>query len=185
MALLAPPAPTPMRSAADELLAGEVLAHLELQLHSARRLLAVVLEQGKAIRRRDVGAVVREAGLLQVEMHRARGLEEARARLLERAGLRLRVGIGAVTLEQITTLMDPPAAQSARDRSAELRGLLSELQREHTVNRALMGQELAFLDHLLRLVDGEGSGAYGIAARRASPKAAASSGQRRVLDMRA
>jgi hypothetical protein len=184
MSVLAAP-PQPARTPEDDLLAGEVLAHLELQLASARKLLGIVLDQGKAIRRRDVKAVVREAGLLQIEMHRSRSIEEARARLLERAGARLRITARAVTLEQLTTLMDGASAQLARDRSAELRGLLSELQREHTVNRVLMGQELAFLDHLLRLVDGEGSGAYGIAAARPSSGSSAAAGYRRVLDMRA
>jgi hypothetical protein len=40
----------------------------------------------------------------------------------------------------------------ARERSAELRGLLAEIAREHGINRALMRQELAFLSHLTRLV---------------------------------
>ena len=52
--------------------------------------------------------------------------------------------------------MDPDAATDTRQRSAELRGLLAEIQQEHTVNRALMAQELAFLDHLLRLANGAG-----------------------------
>ena len=56
--------------------------------------------------------------------------------------------------------MDPESARVAHARTAELRGLLAEIQREHTTNRALMQQELAFLDHLLRLVGGGGSGAY-------------------------
>ena len=51
--------------------------------------------------------------------------------------------------------MESDAATEARLKSSELRGLLEELQREHTLNRALMSQELAFLDHLLRLADGD------------------------------
>jgi hypothetical protein len=185
MSPLAEAPPTQVRQPQDTMLAGEVISHLELQLSSARRLLGIVLDQGKAIRRREVQEVVRQAGLLAVEMHRGRSIEEARTRLLERAGVRLRIDPRAVTLEQLTTLMDADAAALARKLSAELRGMLSELQREHTVNRALMSQELAFLDHLLRLVDGEGSGAYGIAASRTSSGNSAAAGYRRVLDMRA
>ena len=51
--------------------------------------------------------------------------------------------------------MAPLEAATARERSAELRGLLEEIAREHGINRALMRQELAFLDHLMRLVGGE------------------------------
>jgi flagellar biosynthesis/type III secretory pathway chaperone len=52
--------------------------------------------------------------------------------------------------------MDDASAEVARNRTAELRGMLLEIQREHTTNRALMQQELAFLDHLLRLAGGAG-----------------------------
>jgi hypothetical protein len=48
--------------------------------------------------------------------------------------------------------MSPVDARSATERSAELRGLLAEIAREHATNRALMRQELAFLDHLTRLM---------------------------------
>ena len=44
------------------------------------------------------------------------------------------------------------AAKAAMERSAELRGLLAEIAREHGINRALMRQELAFLSHLTRLI---------------------------------
>ena len=75
-----------------------------------------------------------------------------------------------------------PTAALARERSAQLRGLLEEVKREHTVNRALMQQELAFLDHLLRLIGSDGSGAYGASG---GPRPAAPSGasQRRVFDL--
>jgi hypothetical protein len=170
---------------ADPLLSSDVLAHLEAQLASARTLLGIVLAQGKAIRARDVHTVVLQAGHLQAELHRRRQIETERARLLARAGTRLQIASGAVTLEALTTLMDPSGAQVARDRSAELRGLLDEAQREHIVNRALMSQEMAFLDHLLHLVDVRGSGAYGSAAARPSSQADASVGARRILDMTA
>ena len=66
----------------DRALAAEVLAHLDAQIHSARSLLAVVLEQGAAIRAREVAPVVRTAGILRGEMGRRQLLEEERSRLL-------------------------------------------------------------------------------------------------------
>jgi hypothetical protein len=50
--------------------------------------------------------------------------------------------------------MEPRDADEARTRSAELRGLLSEIEREHAINRALMRQELSFLEHLTRMLGG-------------------------------
>ncbi|MGA7704997.1 MAG: hypothetical protein WB998_08905, partial [Solirubrobacteraceae bacterium] len=60
----------PEALASDAALGAEVLAHLDAQVDSARRLLEVVLEQGAAIRERDVHTVVRLAGILRGEMGR-------------------------------------------------------------------------------------------------------------------
>ena len=46
------------------------------------------------------------------------------------------------------------------ERSAELRGLLAEIAREHGINRALMRQELTFLSHLTRLIGNEAEPGY-------------------------
>jgi hypothetical protein len=134
------------------MLEAELLAHLDAQLASARRLLGLVLEQGKAIRARDVDGVLGKLAEVQTEMGRRGGLEQDRAGLLQRAGAALGVPATEVTLERLCTLVTPGAAEAARLRSAELRGLLGEIAREHGINRALMRQELAFLSHLTRLI---------------------------------
>ena len=124
-------------------LEAELLVHLDAQIASAQRLLGFVLAQGKAIRARDVDAVLARLTDIQTEMGRRGSLEQDRAGLLQRAGAALGVPVAAVTLEHLCTLVSPGAAQAARDRSAELRGLLAEIAREHGINRALMRQELA------------------------------------------
>ena len=137
-----------------------MLAHLDAQIASARSLLEVVLEQGAAIRARDVHTVVRLAGILRGEMGRRQLLEEERSHLLARSGERLGVPAEAVTLALLSTLMDGPGAERASARSAELRGLLHELQREHSCNRALMQIELGFLDHLMGMLSLDGVNGY-------------------------
>jgi hypothetical protein len=144
----------------DRALAADVLAHLDAQIDSARSLLEVVLEQGAAIRARDVKTVVRLAGILRGEMGRRQLLEEERARLLARSGERLGVAAGEVTLALLSTLMDSTGSARASARSAELRGLLHELQREHACNRALMQIELGFLDHLMGMLALDGVSGY-------------------------
>lgn len=139
--------------AIDPLLSGDVLAHLDAQLASASRLLQTVLAQGVAIRLRDVDAVVRHVATFQAELERRGRIEEDRTRLLQRAGAALGSAPSAVTLTQLTACMTPADVALAQARSAELQGLLVELEREHSANQALMRQELSFLDHLLRLVD--------------------------------
>jgi hypothetical protein len=79
--------------------------------------------------------------------------------------------------------MSPELAETARARSAELRGLLEEVQREHHVNRALMNQELAFLDHLLRLADADGQLGYDSAGDRSRATAPRLVSRHRVLDL--
>ncbi len=131
-------------------LAADVLTHLDAQLASVGRLLEVVLEQGAAIRARDVHTVVRFAGLLHGELARRGAIEDTRSELLQRAGALLGIPAQAVTLTRLSVLMDPAHAALAAERSARLRGLVEELRREHSCNRALMQIELSFLDHLMR-----------------------------------
>ena len=138
----------------------EILAHLDAQVASARHLLGLILEQGRAIRARDVDAVLARLGAIQAEVERRTHLESARTHLLTRAGTALGIPAQAVTMKQLTTLMAPAEAQHALARSAELTGLLNEVAREHGVNRALMRQELSFLDHLTRLIGHEPQAGY-------------------------
>jgi hypothetical protein len=136
-----------------------VVAHLDDQLASNRRLLDAVLRQGAATRRQDVDAVLACLTEIQGEMERRGKLEQDRTQLLVLAAGRL--------------------ARAPHD--VELRGLLAEIQREHHVNRALMKQELAFLDHLVRLVGAADDTGY-------KPHGATGAAQvqtHRVLDMRA
>jgi hypothetical protein len=85
-------------------------------------------------------------------MERRGALERDRSRLLEQAGAALGLPAHAVTLQALASLMTPVDGRHATERSAELRGLLAEIGKEHATNRALMRQELAFLDHLTRLM---------------------------------
>ena len=164
----------------------EVLAHLDAQLASARHLLDLILQQGRAIRARDVDAVLNRLGAIQAEVERRTHLEAARTDLLTRAGAALGVPAPTVTMKQLTTLMTPQESQYALAQSAELTGLLNEVAREHGVNRALMRQELTFLSHLTRLVGGsEPEGAYrppAVPTAAAAPRAPRA---HRLLDLQA
>jgi hypothetical protein len=141
-------------------LEAELLVHLDTQINSARALLKLVLAQGAAIRERDSEAVLARLADIQSEMVRRGTLENERAQLLQRAGAALGVPATAVTLERLCALVTPGAARAAMERSAELRGLLAEIAREHGINRALMRQELTFLSHLTRLIGQETQPGY-------------------------
>jgi transposase-like protein len=143
-----------MTALADTRDAGLVIAvgrHLDVQIESGRRLLDLVLRQGAAIRERDVEAVLARLADIKAEMAARELLEEERGGLIEQAALRLGTSPAGVTLAALTGLAPPEQAQRLEECSAELRGLLAEIAREHGINRSLMRQELAFLDHLIRL----------------------------------
>ncbi|HVY96568.1 MAG TPA: flagellar export chaperone FlgN [Solirubrobacterales bacterium] len=143
-----------MTALADTRDAGLLIAvgrHLDVQIESGRRLLDLVLRQGAAIRERDVEAVLARLADIKAEMAARELLEEERSGLIEQAALRLGTSPAGVTLAALTGLAPPDQAQRLEERSAELRGLLAEIAREHGINRSLMRQELAFLDHLIRL----------------------------------
>jgi hypothetical protein len=144
----------------DPVLSGAVLQHLDAQLDSARRLLELILRQGQAIRERDVEGVLLRLSDVKTEMAMRARLEHERAALIDRAGAALGVTPAGVTLDALTALMPAEEAAAARERSTELRGLLSEIAREHGINRALMRQELAFLDHLVRLIGQDTPGGH-------------------------
>lgn len=169
-------------SSSDRALAADLLAHLEVQLVSARRLLSIVLEQGGAIRARAVHKVVELAGLMQAELERRTPIDSERAGLLARAGGRLGIEPSEVTLVRLCAILDGETAHALRERSAALRDLLREIRREHETNRGLMAQQLAFLDHLLALADVDHTLGYGAAGRtrKASTKLTTS---HRVLDL--
>jgi hypothetical protein len=169
----------------DRQLTNDVLTHLDAQLASARGLLVLVLEQGSAIRARDVQSVVRLAGILRGEMGRRQMLEEQRSLLLQRSGERLGLAPQDVTLEQLCTLMGPGEAERAQALSAELRGLLHELSREHKTNRTLMQIELGFLDHLMGVLALDGVNGYDTHGSSTSITRSQPNGGLHVLDLRA
>jgi flagellar FlgN protein len=133
-----------------------ILHHLDEQLASTRRLLEHVLRQGQAVRARRVDEVLTVMAEIQGEMERRGRMDRDRTAILTHAGARLGIAPHQVTLDAMSGLLSAAEAPEARRRSAELRGLLAEVAREHAVNRALMKQELSFLDHLTRLMGGGG-----------------------------
>jgi hypothetical protein len=151
----------PEQRRVDPHFASAVLEHLDVQIDSARRLYGSILAQGKAIRAREVETVIQRLSEVKTEMSLRASLEEQRTELLVRAGNALGIPAPNVTLDAMATLMPVNAAAQARQRSAELRGLLAEIAREHGINRALMRQELSFLDHLTRLIGQEPETGYG------------------------
>lgn len=129
-----------------------LLTHLDHQLRSADRMLDLVLRQARAVRTRDVETVLGLVGQIQAEADARGRLEADRTLLLTHAGQALGVHGSAITIDAFCSLLDPATAFEARERSDRLRGVLREVRDEHLVVRALMRQELAFVDHLVRLM---------------------------------
>jgi hypothetical protein len=129
-----------------------LIDHLQRQVESSRRLLAIVLAQSAAIRRRDVETILASLADVQSEMaYRAR-IETERESLIQSAAAERRVAPETVDLEAMLVGKPEAEATQARVHSAELIGLVTEIGRVHEQNRLLLRQELAFLDHLMRIL---------------------------------
>src|SRR5581483_4357403 len=102
-----------------------VIAHLERQLTSGRRLLQIVLEQNEAIRAQDVEGVLARLADVQQEMVRRIQLESERDQILNSAAVRLGCPASEVTLERMLALEPGADADRALHMSAELRGVLA------------------------------------------------------------
>jgi FlgN protein len=137
-----------------------LIAHLERQIESSRRLLKIVLSQGESIRRQDVEGVLARLADVQTEMAQRARIELERDDLLRSEATR--VGVAPETLDLEAMLAGRSAAEGihARALSGELKGLLAEIGNVHDQNRVLLRQELSFLDHLLRVVSGSPQGGY-------------------------
>ncbi len=114
--------------------------------------------------------------------HRGDPLGAARARRRRSSGSPRRPSRSAGS----RVLLHPAHALLAAERSAQLRGLLEELRREHSCNRALMQIELSFLDHLMQsLALDAGVHGYDPRGSTTSSASAARHGALRVLDLQA
>jgi hypothetical protein len=137
-----------------------LLDHLRRQRESSQRLLEIVMTQNAAIRKQDVTTVLASLTDMQAEMGYRDRLEREREQLLVDAATALGVAPDTIDLEAILVGRPVTEAAAARELSAELRGLITEVGRIHNENRILIRQELAFLDHLMRALSGTPQTAY-------------------------
>jgi hypothetical protein len=146
-----------------------LLDHLQRQLEASRRLLAIVLSQSAAIRRRDVETVLATLSDVQAEMNYRSRLEIEREQLLRAAATARGVAPETIDLEAMLVGVPEAEATEARVRSAELVGLVTETGRIHEQNRMLLRQELTFLDHLMRVISGTPQAGYSPTGWTATP----------------
>ena len=137
-----------------------LIEHLDRQLESSRRLLAILLAQAESIRKQDVEGVLARLHDVQAELVVRERIEAERDELLRGAALTRNASPDTIDLETLLAPLGAVEAERGRAKSAELRGLLAEIGRVHEQNRVLIRQELAFLDHLMRLLSGTPQGGY-------------------------
>jgi hypothetical protein len=131
-----------------------LILHLEAQTASAERLLATVVAQTEAIKTQDVPTLIARLGDVQTELGIRRQLELDRERLMHEAAVRNGVPLHAIDFEALISGAPADVAGQARTLSTHLRTVLARVARIHANNRALIRQELTFVDHLIRLVSG-------------------------------
>lgn len=105
-------------------------------------------------------AVIERLREIELEMGERRRLETERAELIAAAAALLALPADDVDLEVLVALGPSEEADTSRRLSAELKGIVGEIERRHIENRVLVRQELAFLDHLMRAIAGAPQGGY-------------------------
>ena len=150
----------------------QLVAHLERQVESARSLLGIVLAQAEAIKRQDVETLLARLADVQLEMRTRERLERERDQLIRSTAASLGIRPDDVDIDSVASLVPPGEADQALRLSAELRGLLAEIQRVHTANRVLIRQELTFLSHLMRVLSGTPDAGYSPSGWTHAPQAA-------------
>ncbi|MCK9247737.1 MAG: flagellar protein FlgN [Solirubrobacteraceae bacterium] len=172
----------------DTMLGRDLLAHLDEQQRSLDRLHSALTAQAAAIRERDVTAALHHSGLIEVEATFRTSIEARRTALLRLGATTLGIPVHEVTLTHLCTLTAPDQADEARTRSDRLTATLEEIHRMHEVNRAMLRQELTFLEHLLSLGGLPTAATYqapGTRARPAATSAVPGSPSPRALDLQA
>ena len=129
----------------------EVLVNLQAQVRTYRRLLDLSQAQVVALRDRDVQAV--HAILQEIELTMIdRGVvDQGRTAILGRVATELGLPIEAVNVRVIQEHAgDASLAEGIGACSAELKELIGDLDVVVGKNKALLEQELAMIDHMVR-----------------------------------
>jgi hypothetical protein len=138
----------------------DLIAHLEAQVASAERLLATVNAQTEAIKTQDVPTLLARLGDVQSELSLRKALELERDQLINAAAVRRQAPVDTIDLEAMLDGLPPDICARARVLSTQLRSGLARVQQIHVSNRALIRQELTFVDHLLRVLSGVPQAGY-------------------------
>ena len=139
----------------------DLIDHLERQLESSRRLLGSCSPRATRSARQDVEAVLARLADVQAEMVNRARLERERDALL-RAGRAPRSACAA-TSSTLEDLLVAAARQTRRSARASCRPSCGPARRGRPGARpepVLIRQELAFLDHLMRVLSGAPQGGY-------------------------
>jgi hypothetical protein len=91
----------------------------------------------------------------------------------------------AVSISRLSAMLPSQSAAQAVSRSAQLTGMLHELQREHLLNRALMKVELSFLDYLMKTLSLDANHIYDATGAGGSSARTDPTAGMRVLDLEA
>jgi hypothetical protein len=131
-------------------IAHELCLNLGEQARVWRRLLDLSQAQLAALQQQDVHAVHALLQELEVAMLDRSRTEVRRAMLLEQAGSKLGMPAADVTRDHIVAHCDEPLALELTRAADELRVLVVELDAVVARNAAMLEQELAIIDVLVR-----------------------------------
>lgn len=131
-------------------IAHELCLNVAEQSRAWRRLLDLSQAQLQALQQQDVHAVHAILQEIEVAMLDRSGTEVRRGVLLSQAATQLGIPVDSVTREVIAAQCDAPLGQALEQAGEELRALVVELDAVVARNSAMLEQELAIIEVLVR-----------------------------------
>lgn len=127
----------------------EIVVNLDDQVRVYRRLLDLSQAQLVALQAQDVRtvhAILQEIELAMLERSK---VDQRRSEVLMHIAQQLGIALEDVTASLLQQRADAPIGEAIANASAELRGLVGDLDGVVARNRALLEHELAIIDHMV------------------------------------
>jgi len=141
----------------------ELVEIIQLEVGAFEALLETLTREQVGLVTQDIGVVEEAVATQQTLVERARALEAARVKVVERLSEGQEIDPEAVTLRALIERVADPEAQQLREMREQLLALQEDIRRVNQHNSALVKQSMKYVDKSLQILTGSGpsTGVYG------------------------
>ncbi|MCK4546807.1 MAG: flagellar protein FlgN [Candidatus Eisenbacteria sp.] len=127
---------------------------LAQQVENLKALETLMQNQQKALVRRDVPGILESISGQEACLARIREMEADRAGLMEKISGVLGLGLGGITLKELTENLEPEVGTELRATGRAIRETLENIGRVNSENRRLIEHSLEFVQEMLGALTG-------------------------------